>query len=81
MLNFLFKKWISLMIETENNYYNLKEKYVYLKNNNIRCRIKNLGGAESSGMSMSMGMGSIAQNVSLDVHYKDVEKATQLLKK
>jgi len=66
------------MIETANDCYNLKEKYAYLKANNIRCKMKNAG---YMGMDMGMGMGSTSniKSVSLEVYYKDVEKTQQLL--
>jgi len=80
MLNFLFKRWTSIMIETANDCYNLKEKYAYLKANNIRCKMKNAG-YMGMGADMGMGMGSTSniKSVSLEVYYKDVEKTQQLL--
>lgn len=61
------------MVETGNNCYNLNEKYDYLKANSIRCRTKNLG-----VVGMGMGIVSVG-SVSLDVYYKDMERAQQLL--
>lgn len=70
------------MVTTENRRYKLNEKYAYLKSNNISCRIKIIG---SRGIDQSSQRGVInvrdVQNVSLDVYYKDLEKAQQLLNK
>lgn len=73
------KKWISVMVARGNNCYKLNEKYAYLKANNIRCRIKNVG---EIGIDQSRGMVNLrdVQSVSLDVYYKDREKADQLLR-
>lgn len=76
------KEWISIMVTSENNRYKLNEKYAYLKANRIRCRIKNIG---ESGIDQVLGRGVFnvrdVQRVSLDVYYKDMEKANQLLNK
>lgn len=76
------KQWTSIMVANENTRYKLNEKYAYLKANKIRCRIKNIGG---SGADQSLGRGIVnardMQSVSLDIYYKDMEKATQLLSK
>lgn len=70
------------MVTSENNRYKLNEKYAYLKANRIRCRIKNIG---ESGIDQALGRGVFnvrdVQRASLDVYYKDMEKANQLLNK
>lgn len=82
VLNILFKKWISIMVERGSDCYQLNEKCSYLKANGIRCRMKNVSimGATDGSMGMGMGMVSV-RSVSLDVYYKDMEKAQQLLNK
>ena len=69
------KKWILVMVANGNNSYKLNEKYAYLKANDIRCRIKNIGG---SGENQAFNVRD-AQNISLHVYYKDIERAEQLL--
>ena len=73
------KKWISIMVTRGNNCYKLNEKYVYLKANNIRCRIKSVGemGTTDRGMFSARDV----QSISLEVYYKDREKAELLLNK
>lgn len=78
--NILFKKWISVMVERGSDCYQLNEKCSYLKANGIRCRIKNVSIMGATDGSMGMGMVSV-RSVSLDVYYKDMEKAQQLLNK
>lgn len=76
------KKWISIMVERGNNCYKLNEKYAYLKANSIRCRIK-IVGEMGTDRSVARGMVNVRdmQTVSLDVYYKDMRKAEQLLNK
>lgn len=76
------KKWISVMVATGNNTYKLNEKYAYLKANDIRCKIKSIGERETSQV-LTRGIVNVrdVQSVSLDVYYKDMEKAEQLLNK
>lgn len=73
------KQWISIMVARENNRYKLNEKYAYLKANSIRCRIKSVGEIGTTGRGMVSARD--VQSVSLDVYYKDMEKAEQLLNK
>lgn len=74
------KEWISVMVVTGNNTYKLNEKYAYLKANGIRCRIKNIG-ERGADQAFARGVFSVrdVQSLSLDVYYKDMEKAEQLL--
>ena len=76
------KEWISIMVTTENNRHKLNEKYAYLKANSIRCRIKNIG-ERGTAQTLARGVVNVrdVQSVSLDVYYKDMEKAEQLLNK
>ncbi|WML33663.1 hypothetical protein [Clostridium sp. OS1-26] len=76
------KEWISIMVTSENNRYKLNEKYAYLKANRIRCRIKNIG-ERGIDQALERGVFNVraVQRVSLDVYYKDMEKANQLLNK
>lgn len=76
------KKWISIMVQTGNNCYKVNEKYAYLKANNIRCRIKSVG-EMGTDQSVTRGMFNVrdVQSLSLDVYYKDMAKAEQLLNK
>jgi hypothetical protein len=76
------KKWISVMITTENRRDKLNEKYAYLKSNNVICRINNVG-SRRIDQSLQRDIINVrdVQNVSLDVYYKDLEKAQQLLNK
>lgn len=72
------KKWISIMVATGSNCYKLNEKYAYLKANSIRCRIKNIGGM---GTEQAVINTRDVQSLTLEVYYKDMEKAEQLLEK
>jgi hypothetical protein len=76
------KEWVSIIVTTENNRYNLNEKYAYLKANDIRCRIKILG-ERGTDQALQRGVVNVrdVQSVSLDVYYKDMEKAERLLNK
>lgn len=74
------KEWISVMVTTENRRDRINEKYVCLKSNNVNCRIKSVG---SRGTDQSLHRSAInvreIQSISLEVYYKDLEKAQQLL--
>lgn len=65
------------MVARGSNCYKLNEKYAYLKANSIRCRIKSVG--EIGTTDRSMFSARDVQSVSLDVYYKDREKAELLL--
>lgn len=71
------KKWISIMVVRGNDSYKLNEKYAYLKANSIRCRMRNVGsmGTTDRGIVSTRDV----QSVSLEVYYKDMKKAEQLL--
>jgi hypothetical protein len=75
------KEWFSIIVTTENNRYTLNEKYAYLKANGIRCRIKNIG-ERGTDQALQRGVVNVrdVQSLSLDVYYKDMKKAEQLLK-
>lgn len=76
------KEWISIMIAAENNSFKLNEKYAYLKANGIKCRVKNIG-ERGTDQSLQRGIVNVrdVQSISLDVYYKDMEKAEHLLNK
>lgn len=74
------KEWLSVMVAIENNSYKLNEKYAYLKENGIRCRVKRTGerGTDQAFQRQAVDVRDV-QSVSLEVYYKDIEKAEQLL--
>lgn len=70
--------WKTLLVGSGDGENELEAKYAYLKTNDVKCRLK-VEAAAGMGIAQSELAGRGRSTFKLDVHKKDVERATELL--